>query len=202
MKSLILIIFLTFNIAFIYAQTKGTMNNSKLPFYEIPEAPLNFNAGTVMGRMMDGLGFRYYWATEGLRSEDLDFKPNADARTCFETLMHIKGLSDVIINSLTKKPNIRPTAREEFSFEEVRELTLKNFQAASEILKNSGNDDFKNFELIFESPNETSTYPFWNQINGPIADALWHVGQIVSFRRSSGNPFSNKVSVFNGKIRE
>lgn len=39
-------------------------------------------------------------------------------------------------------------------------------------------------------------------LNGPIADALWHVGQVVSFRRSSGNPFNSKVSVFSGKVRE
>ena len=37
---------------------------------------------------------------------------------------------------------------------------------------------------------------------GPIADALWHVGQVVTFRRSSGNPFNSKASVFTGKVRQ
>ena len=54
------------------------------------------------------------------------------------------------------------------------------------------------FKIIFGD----KAYPFWNAINGPIADALWHCGQIVSFRRSSGNPFPKGVSVFTGKVRK
>jgi len=37
-------------------------------------------------------------------------------------------------------------------------------------------------------------------INGPLADALTHVGQINSFRRINGNP-CKKVNVFNGKLK-
>ena len=44
--------------------------------------------------------------------------------------------------------------------------------------------------------------PFWNIINGPISDALWHCGQVVMLRRASGNPFNSKVNVFSGKLRE
>ena len=44
--------------------------------------------------------------------------------------------------------------------------------------------------------------PFWNQLNGPIEDAVWHSGQIVVFRRASGNPISKKISVSTGKVRE
>jgi hypothetical protein len=29
--------------------------------------------------------------------------------------------------------------------------------------------------------------PFWHMINGPLSDALTHVGQINSFRRINGN---------------
>ena len=45
-------------------------------------------------------------------------------------------------------------------------------------------------------------FPFWNQLNGPIEDAVWHCGQIVAFRRASGNPISKKISVFTGKVNE
>jgi len=55
------------------------------------------------------------------------------------------------------------------------------------------------FQMVFKSDNGTSEYPFWNTLNGPISDALWHTGQIVSFRRSSGNPFDSKVGVLVGK---
>jgi hypothetical protein len=39
--------------------------------------------------------------------------------------------------------------------------------------------------------------PFWHIINGPISDALSHVGQINSFRRLAGNP-TPKANVFTG----
>ena len=39
--------------------------------------------------------------------------------------------------------------------------------------------------------------PFWHIINGPLSDALTHVGQINSFRRLAGNP-TPKASVFTG----
>lgn len=44
-------------------------NAEQLPYYEIPEPAESYTTGGVLSRMMDGLGFRYYWATEGLRPE-------------------------------------------------------------------------------------------------------------------------------------
>jgi hypothetical protein len=43
-------------------------------------------------------------------------------------------------------------------------------------------------------------FPFWNAINGPLSDAIWHTGQIASNRRASGNPFNSKAQVFLGKL--
>ncbi|MCA0235259.1 MAG: hypothetical protein LCH81_02635 [Bacteroidetes bacterium] len=57
-------------------------------------------------------------------------------------------------------------------------------------------------EIVFQNGEKRSEFPFWNMLNGPIADALWHIGQVVTFRRSSGNPFNSKASVFNGYVRE
>ena len=39
-------------------------------------------------------------------------------------------------------------------------------------------------------------------MNGPLLDALTHVGQILSFRRTSGNPQEAGVNVFLGKKNE
>jgi hypothetical protein len=44
-------------------------------------------------------------------------------------------------------------------------------------------------------------YPMWNVINGPVSDAIYHVGQIVAFRRAAGNPMHPGVSVFSGRNR-
>ena len=171
-------------------------SQEKLPYYEIPEAPESFTAGTVAARAIDGLGFRYYWATEGLREEDLAFKPNTDARTTLETVEHIYGLSKMIVNSTLKKDNNIKDDEEELSFDAMRKATLNNFKTAADILRTS--DDISQYKIIFGERE----IPFWNQINGPIEDAVWHCGQVVLLRRSSGNPFNSKVSVFSGKLRD
>ena len=172
----------------------------ELPYYEIPEAPEKYTAGTVAARMVDGLGFRYYWATEGLRYEDLAFKPNEDARSTTETIDHIFGLSNVIVNAVLKQPNDRSIEQPELSYTEKRKQTLINFKTAADILRDS--KDLSDFNIIFKSEKGIREFPFWNNINGPIEDAVWHCGQVVLLRRSSGNPFNSKASVFSGKVRD
>lgn len=163
-------------------------------YYNIPDAPKEYTAATVASRMVDGLGFRYYWATFGLNEKDLAFKPNAEARSTEETIDHILGLSQVIVNSTLKVAN--GAKQPKMTFKEKRNKTLANFKKASEILRKA--KDISEFKIIFGK----TEFPFWNQINGPISDALWHVGQVVSFRRSSGNPFPKGVSVLRGTKRD
>ena len=188
MKRLLLLVTLLLFMSHSQAQ------NSDLPYAQIPEAAESYTAGTVVSRMLDGLGFRYYWATEGLRPEDLAYKPNETARTTEETLDHVLGLTQVIVNSALGVANGEP--QPEMTFEEKRKKTLKNIEQASQIFRKA--DDLSKFTIVFKRGERTSEFPFWNQLNGPIGDALWHVGQVVSFRRSSGNPFPKGVSVFTG----
>ena len=179
--------------------TMNAQQNHDLPYAEIPDPPAEYTAGAAVSRMIDGLGFRYYWATEGLRAEDLEYRPSEGARSSDETLDHILGLSRVILNSAVKQVNENKD-EPELSFEQKREQTLKNLEIASSILR--AESDLSDFKVIFKGEEKNSEYPFWNQINGPIADALWHCGQVVSMRRASGNPFNSKVSVFMGKLRD
>jgi len=192
---LVIFIYILFLASYMNAQK----NNESLPYYEIPEYPDNYNQGTVVARMIDGLGFRYFWATEGLRSQDLSFKPNETARSTQETIDHILDLSQVIVNSTKQKPNKKKDFLE-LSFSEKRKMTLNNFKVAADILRDS--KDLSQFEIVFIRNGKSVAYPFWNQINGPIEDAIWHCGQVVTFRRSSGNPYNTKASVFTGKVRD
>ncbi len=176
--------------------------SSNLPYYQIPDYPEEYTANTVAARIIDGLGFRYYWATEGLRPEDLAFKPNEEARTTEETINHILGLSRVVLNSVKKVPNERSENQPDLTYEQKRKETLENIQMTSEILKASKPGEMEEFKVVFKNNERTTEFPFWNQLNGPIADAIWHTGQVVSFRRSSGNPLNSKASVFNGKLRD
>jgi len=174
-------------------------NNDNLPYYEIPDYPESYNEATVAARMVDGLGFRYYWATEGLRPEDLKYKPSDKARTTEETIDHILGLSNVIVNSTINKAN-ENTDYAGLTFEQKRKMTLENLKKAADILRES--NDLSQLKIIFKGEKGTKEFPFWNQINGPIEDAVWHCGQVVLLRRASGNPYNSKASVFSGKVRE
>ena len=173
-----------------------------LPYARIPEVPASYSAGTVAARVIDGLGFRYYWATEGLRESDLNFKPSDEARTTAETIDHIYGLSRVILKTMEQKANIQEKTGEPMTFEEIRENTLMNFKKASDILKDTRNEDIENYKVISGNGDHSSEFPFWNLLNGPIEDAIYHTGQVVSFRRSSGNPINPKVRVFTGNVSE
>ncbi|WP_396600432.1 hypothetical protein [Algibacter sp. R77976] len=165
-------------------------SEDSLPYYRIPDYPEAYTPGTVASGMVDGLGFRYYWATEGLTEKDLIHKASESGRTSAETIEHIYGLSKFIRNSVLDKNKDENKA--EMSFEETRKRTLHNFKIVSDALR----DTEKSFNL------EDTEVPFWNIINGPIADALWHCGQVVMLRRASGNPFNSKVSVFRGTVKE
>ena len=198
-KFLIVLFFTTF-ISSTYSSTlSNIITSDSLPYRKIPDYPEEYTAESVVARMIDAVGFRFYWATEGLRKEDLAFKPGNDTRTSEQTIDHIMGLTNVIINSFQNNANTQ--TGEEISalpYEVKRKKTLENLKIVSDILR-SGKVKIKDLKIVFKRVNGTQEFPFWNQINGPIGDALWHIGQVVSFRRSSGNPFNSKVNVFLGK---
>ena len=175
-----------------YAQQK------LLPYHQLPDAPDAYSAGAVASRMVDGLGFRFYWATDGLRSEDLVFKPSKDARTSRETLEHIYSMSFMILNATTG--TINSDQRLDLSFDELRKRTLENLKSASDNLRTSSDGALKDYAAKFKQGEQIVAVPFWNMISGPIEDCVWHVGQVVTFRRSSGNPLSDKINFFTGTV--
>jgi len=175
------------------------MEKEKLPYYEVPEYYSEYTVGTVTARMIDGLGFRYRWATEDLREEDLKYKPSEEGRTTEETIDHILNLSRVIVNSALKVANDRSKKFPDLTYDQKRKETLENFQTASFIFQKTTN--LEKYSIEFISDNGTNEFPFWNQLNGPIADAIWHCGQVVVLRRAAGNPINSKVSFLTGKVR-
>jgi hypothetical protein len=194
-------IILTFTALFIFIPVFSQVKGNEDYYYQIPSYPKEYTASTVAARMIDGLGFRYYWATDGLREKDLGFRPNDQARTSMETLWHIYGLSQVIVHAVKSEPDVNEP-RPKYDFNELRKQTLENFRTASDILKSSKDEDLNDYKMIFKGDSDETVFPFWNLLNGPIADVLWHVGQVVSFRRSSGNPFDGKNNVLTGKREE
>ena len=66
MKSRFILFFALTITTSIMAQKKGS-------YYNIPEAPKEYTAATVSSRMLDGLGFRYYWASYGVNRKRFNF---------------------------------------------------------------------------------------------------------------------------------
>lgn len=172
-----------------------------IPYYEIPEAPEKYDGAGVTARMIDGLGFRFYWASKDLTEKDLEYKASETSRTTIEILEHVHGLSKTILNGIDQKPNIRGGgAKEEMDYQTLRKRTLENLKTASDILRKEG-ANVEDMKIVFQRGEKTSEFPFWNLVNGPIEDAIWHAGQLVYNRRASGNPLAPGVSVFSGKKR-
>ena len=171
------------------------ISEEKIPYYEVPEYAKEFTAGTMAARMVDALGFRFYWSSEGLTEKDLAYKPSKDVRSTAETIDHILDLSFVIVNSTLNKTN-GDVDKSKMTFADKRKQALFNLKTAADILRAS--NDISQFKIIF-GENEI---PFWNQVNGPIADAIWHCGQLASYRRTSGNPINPNVNHFRGTVKQ
>jgi hypothetical protein len=162
--------------------------------FKIPNFPDEVSGTTVLSRMIDGLAFRYFYATENLNSEFLQFKPCNTSMNTLEILNHIYRLAKVTDFCLNQKEaeKIESIA----SFEILRNKTLKIYQKNSAKLKQMSDSELASRTIQFK--NKPNSYPFWNLINGPIADAISHVGQLNSWRRIDGNPIP-KNNPFTGQ---
>ena len=150
--------------------------------------------------MVEGLGFRYYWATEDLREQDMEYRPSEDGRSTQETMEHLYGLSLMIRQACRGEANVSSPAESSWTIEELRDKTLSNLRSAIDALSDE-ELSMEEREIIWQRGEDRSTLSFWYAINGPIADAIYHTGQVVSFRRSSGNPMPSGVSVLSGTKR-
>ena len=67
--------------------------NDALPYEELKGVPEEYTAANVAARFVDGLGFRYFWATEGLTEKEMETRATEESRTIFETIVHIYQLN-------------------------------------------------------------------------------------------------------------
>lgn len=201
MKTRFLILF-SLSIFLINSTQAQNPDMENLPYAEIPSYPENYAPGNVMSRFIDGLGYRYYWASEGLTQKDLAYQPTEDSRSTMETIEHIYDLSVTILNFSLGKINERPDSIPFMTYEGFRAQTLINFQLASKALANKSEAELAEMKIRNSSASGIREFPLWNGMNGQISDAIYHTGQLVSYRRTSGNPMNPNVSVFMGKNRD
>lgn len=153
-------------------------------YHNIPTYPDSVSGATILMRLLDGLGFRFRWATTGLSYEDYSFRPGPDCMSIEELERHAWGLMNWVCQSMMTEK-----FRKQDDILLVRESVLEMIYALRSFLASTKDDELMNITI-----NEK---PFWHIINGPIADSLTHVGQINSFRRLAGNP-TPKAKVFHG----
>ncbi|MFL2629401.1 MAG: hypothetical protein ACJ0NO_02560 [Flavobacteriaceae bacterium] len=175
--------------------------NPNLPFFEISSKKNNYTSVNIIYRLIEGAGYRYYWASKDLKKRDLEYKPNSTSISSYETLEHIYVLSETILNSVFNKVNYRPTNQIPESYQKLREGTLNNLKKFNDVIINKSEDDLKIIKIIFNRDGREVSFPFWNLLNGQISDMIYHTGQIVSFRRTTGNPIQKGVNVFLGKTK-
>ena len=164
----------------------------ELPYREIPPAPLALAPGAVLARLVDGLAFRYRWATEGLRSEDLTWQATPENMSIGDMLRHIYGLVYWVCESLGVADQAPAPSKGAVSLE-LRRYTLE----ATQRLRNAFAEMGEEALGLVRINARDSAKPFWNIINGPLCDALTHVGQINAWRRIMGNP-APRADVFMG----
>ena len=178
------------------------MSQTSEYFKDISEYPTEINNGNIISRMINGLGYRYYWATEKLKENDLIYRPSKDAYSTKETMVHIFSLSKTVYNTTLSKINERPDIDIPGDYESIRNETLQFLEKASKNFSNLNSEELDQMKIMFNRGGTIKSFPIWNLLNGPIADAIYHTGQIVSFRRTTGNPIDSSVNVFMGSYRQ
>ena len=145
-----------------------------IPYESVETYPEKISATAIMIRMLDGLGFRFRYATEGFTLQDDQFSPGHDCRTIGEIIEHIWGLLNWMCQNIFGEEETRPT-----------EIALQRTHALELIIK---------LRTYFAQIDDTTlvrltiaNLPFWHMINGPLSDALTHTGQINTLRRLAGN---------------
>ena len=160
--------------------------------YEIGAPPEKLDGTGVLARIVDGLAFRYYWATDGLRPEDFEFRPGPDSMSTLELQKHILHLVFMI-----KQTVFNADEREQFGSDDpaaLREQALENLRIVREHLEGLTDETIAGHQVL---KRDRSHFPVWNIMNGPLAAALTHVGQINAWRRLNGNP-TPPANVFAG----
>ena len=98
--------------------------------------------------------------------------------------------------------NKRPDIDIPVDYESIRNETLQFLEKASRNFSNLDSEELNQIRIKFNRGGTIKSFPIWNLLNGPIADAIYHTGQIVTFRRTTGNPIDSSVNVFMGSSRQ
>ena len=147
--------------------------NTTVPYESVDGYPDKITGASVIIRMLDGLGYRFRYATEELTQEDYHFSPGHGCQTIGEIVEHIWWLLHWVYESILEEEAMPQDS------EAQRIHTLKLITKLRTYFENTDDSGLEQIKILNQ--------PFWNMINGPLSDALTHTGQINTLRRLSGS---------------
>lgn len=156
-----------------------------LPFTRIDSYPAKVTGPAVLTRLIDGLGFRFHWATQGLTDQDYAFSAGHGSQSIGQLVGHIWGLTNWVSVAVLGQGEEKPETPQE-----QRAHALQMLQRLRERFVALDNHALAKITI--------DGHPFWHILNGPLADALTHVGQINVLRRLAGNP-TPRAALFTGE---
>lgn len=163
------------------------LESRETPFHALSGYPQSVAPGTILGRLVAGLGFRLRWATEGLEEDDGAFRADPEGFSIGEVLEHV-GRMVVWIHrqfaSGAAESQELPVLSDEHGFLDRRAHCLDCLAILERDVARMGTAELES--IVIE--NRHGRFPFWVLVNGPLADALTHVGQISAWRRQAGKP--------------
>lgn len=180
---------------------------TSLPYDQLPEPPADQPGGAaVLARLIDGAAFRYRWASEGLADDDLAWEACEGAHSIGSLLDHLRFLARwVAVNLAAARDGVEPVPYPQAcdglpdptgSLEALRAQTLSAWSEARSTALALGDDGLAKVTLV--GGREPTSFPVWNLLNGPLADALTHIGQLNAWRRQLGKP-APRADVFRGR---
>ncbi|WP_166962366.1 hypothetical protein [Yeosuana marina] len=142
--------------------------------------------GKVIAKMLDDLGYKYYWVTDSLMNDEL----NSNFHTGKLPRLLLKDvyvISENIINSISNKQKQSKLKKVNISFNEIRKNTLLNLKEASNILINN---------------KEALLFLNWNDFLSSIAYAHAYCDQIILFRNAHGNTVKRNDKFIKNKQKD
>ena len=155
------------------------MNELPAFFKTFHPDPKELSVSSAIARLIDGLGYRLYWALYGLKEEECQYTLCDGAPSIKDILWHILGLVNWVYvhvygHQMTRKRSIIDQGID----------TLLALERLYQTFLEMSDSDLVDLKLEDRS--------FWSYINMPLADALHHVGQVSVLKRAAGNPVARE----------
>jgi len=157
------------------------------------EIPNQFTASSMLARLVDTIKVRYQLATDGLTQSNIEFRATPESMSMMELQKHILLLLKWVSKSIHAPMKKKEKA---IDFEDFRRDIVETCEILYQHLLQMDDDSLSSVTIYLK--RDDTHYPVWYIINGPLSDAMHHIGQIVTWRRIDGNPVA-KISPFTAK---